>query len=33
MKQAPRPFVTIPTRLDASYFIHDKSPPLPPDND
>jgi phospholipase C len=33
MKQAPRPFVTIPAPLDAAYFIHDKSPPLPPDTD
>ena len=33
MNQAPRAFVTIPAPLGAAYFINDKSPPLPPDND
>jgi len=33
MSQAPRPFVTIAAPLGAKYFINDKSPPLPPDND
>jgi len=33
MKQAPRPFTVIPAQFDASHFINDKSPPLPPDDD
>ena len=32
-KQQPRSFTVIPAALDANYFLHDKSPPLPPDDD
>jgi len=31
--QTPLPFQQVPAPLDASYFLNDKSPPLPPDND
>ena len=31
--QQPRPFKTIPAQRDGNYFLNDKSPPLPPDND
>jgi len=31
--QAPLTFQPIPAPLDANYFLNDKSPPLPPDND
>jgi phospholipase C len=33
LQASPRPFVSIPTTKDAASFIHDKSRPLPPDND
>ena len=32
-KQSPRPFQTIPAPFNADFFIHDKSPSPPPDND
>jgi phospholipase C len=31
--QSPRPFQTVPARLNADFFINDKTPPEPPDND
>lgn len=31
--QAPLAFTSIPAPLDANYFLNDKSPPTPPDND
>ena len=31
--QAPLAFTPIPAPLDANYFLNDKSPPTPPDND
>jgi phospholipase C len=31
--QAPLTFRPIPAPLDANYFLNDKSPPMPPDND
>jgi hypothetical protein len=31
--QTPLPFTPIPAPLDANYFLNDKSPPTPPDND
>jgi hypothetical protein len=33
LSQVPRPFVTIPSTLDANYFINDKRPPTDPDTD
>jgi len=33
LKRAPRPFTVITAPLDAKYFLHDKSPMEPPDND
>jgi phospholipase C len=33
LTQAPRIFQTIPTTLDANFFINDKTPPTDPDND
>ena len=32
-RQPPRQFQTIPAAVDADFFIHDKRPPEPPDND
>jgi phospholipase C len=32
LKQVPRVFQTIPARLDANYFINDKTPPTDPDD-
>ncbi len=32
LKQVPRVFQTIPSRLDANYFINDKTPPTDPDD-
>ena len=31
--QTPLPFKTIPSALDAQFFLNDKTPPEPPDND
>jgi phospholipase C len=31
--QSPRPFQAVPSRLNAAFFINDKTPPEPPDND
>jgi phospholipase C len=33
LSSTPRAFTTIPAPLGAAHFIHDTSPPLPPDND
>jgi phospholipase C len=33
LNNAPRTFVQVPARHDAQWFIHDKTPPTPPDND
>ncbi len=33
LTKPPRVFSTIPTALDADYFIHDKTPPTDPDDD
>ena len=32
LSQVPRVFLTIPSQLDANYFIHDTSPPTDPDD-
>jgi hypothetical protein len=32
-KQAPLPFRKVAAPLDAAYFLNDKRPPTPPDND
>ena len=31
--QTPLPFQTIPSALDAQYFLNDKTPPTDPDDD
>jgi len=33
LNETPRPFATIPSTLDAEYFINDKTPPTDPDDD
>jgi phospholipase C len=32
LEQVPRPFLTIPARLNANYFLNDKTPPTDPDD-